>query len=1080
MDYNIVSGYFQYFFAIKGSAVAPAYFMIKCSMLSIYAFFRKILTIRSLFLQMLFAALAFILMVLSSSLYVRKMLHNHLNRDAVEMLTQTKLKIEAELAGYETTLAGISRTVRGMILRGNREYTVQEYMRDIINELQQRTDGLVINDLSGYFEVFEGKYLYAPAGMEIPDGFNPEEQLWYKTAVEAGDKITITPIYEDLQTNAPSITHVCRIFDTKGKPLAAMRLNMPLDVIKKYTADMHVTKGSYGIFMDEKLNIIYYPNPDIIGRNAKEIKGGFSLLADEVLAGNDIFEREVKNYLDELTVTFTTRLENGWILCGVIPKAEYYRELQEMLLILSTLGTVLASVLIAILIRVDHAKKRLDDENRRNNILLATIEAEREADEITQLMLDAMPLSCMLWDENYNLISCNEENIKLFELSDKQEFFSKFYELSPEYQPCGRPTKELVYEYVKKVFETGYFRFEWMHQTLGREAIPVEMTLVRIKHRGKYIVAGYARDLREYNAMIGKMNKARDAAEAANLSKTVFLANMSHEIRTPMNSIIGFSELAMDDEISPRSREYLKKILESAEGLLQIINDILDISKVESGKMELEHIPFDLHDILSQCQTVIIPKAAEKGIQVYFYAEPSIGKKLLGDPTRLRQILINLLTNAVKFTNIGTVKISSTIKESTENNVTLYFEIKDSGIGMTREQISKVYEPFAQADSSMTRKYGGTGLGLPISRKLIELMGGTLVVESSPGIGSKFGFTLTLDTINVPVEAPEQKADLDKIEKPAFEGEILVCEDNTMNQRVICEYLARVGLKTVVAENGRDGVDIVRERMVKGERPFDLIFMDIHMPVMDGLEAASIINTLQTGTPIVAMTANIMSTDKELYKMNGMPDYLGKPFTSQMLWRCLMKYFTPVKKETRSENAWAEEDRAMRRISQLNFVKDNQKRFDEIACAIKTNDIKLAYRLAHSLKSNAGQIGKPRLQAAAADLELALKKDSSADEKLKLLETELNIVLKELAPMLDESALRQHTVSPAAGQIDPARLRELIEKLEPLLKSGNPEVLRFIDTLQAIPGTELLIQQMEDFDFDSAVFTLAELEKGWM
>jgi signal transduction histidine kinase/DNA-binding response OmpR family regulator len=1054
----------------------------------IYELFRKIRSIRSLFLQLLFVALAFIIMVLSSSLYVRKMLHNHLNRDAVEMLAQTKLKIEAELVAYENRLTTISGTIRGMILRGINEFTVQEYMRDIVNELRQKPDVLAFYDLSGYFEAFGGKYLYAPE-KDIPDDFNPVEQLWYKTAVEADGKIAITPVYPDLHSNDQSITYVCRIFDEKGKPLAAIRLSIPFDRIINFAADMRVTKSSYGIFMDEKLNIFFYPDPDIVGKNAKDIKGGLSLLADEILAGKDIAEREVINYQNELIVVFSTRLDNGWILCGAIPKAEYYHELYRMLLILIILGAGLASVLIVILIRVDHAKNKLDEENRQKSILLATIEAEREADEITQLMLDAMPLCCMLWDEKNNLTSCNEETKKLFELPDKRDFPCKFYELSPEYQPCGRLSGELAHEYVKEAFKTGYVRFEWLHQTLTQKAIPVEMTLVRIKHRGQYIVAAYARDLREHKAMLGEMHKvqddlriALDAAEAASLAKSVFLANMSHEIRTPMNSIIGFSELAMDDGISARTRDYLNKILESAEGLLQIINDILDISKVESGKMQLEHIPFDLHEILSYCQTVIVSKAVAKGIHMYFYAEPSISKKLLGDPTRLRQILINLLSNAVKFTNSGTVKLSSIIKESTENSVTIYFEVKDSGIGMTQEQLSKVYEPFIQADSSMTRKYGGTGLGLPITKNLIELMGGSMVVESSPGIGSKFGFTLTFDTINVSMETISQKAADEKIEKPSFEGEILICEDNAMNQSVIREYLARVGIKAVIAGNGKEGVDLVRGRMEKGEKPFDLIFMDIHMPVMDGLEAASIINSLQTGTPIVAMTANIMSTDRELYKMSGMPDFLGKPFTSQILWRCLMKYFTPVKQKTQAENVGVEEDTEMRRMAQLIFVKDNQKKFDEIANAIKTNDFNLAHRLAHTLKSNAGQIGKTRLQSIAADLELTLKNEKKppADEKLKSLGTELNIVLNELAPLLDEAEAQSHTTRSTAGHIDPARVRELIEKLEPLLKRGNPESLSLIGDLQALPGSELLIQQIEDFDFEAAIFTLAESRKGWV
>jgi len=980
-----------------------------------YDLFKKVKPVRSLHLQLLFAALAFIIMTLSSSLYVRKMLHDKLNRDALDILTQTKMKIETEMFGYENTLTIISGTIREMILHGNTEYMIQDYMRDIFKDLHKKTNSLIFNDISGYFEVFGGKYLYAPK-TEIPADYNPTEQQWYKTAVEAGDKVTITPIELSLNKEDQSITYVCRIFDEEGTPLAAIRMSMPIDRIKNYAADMRVTKNSYGIFMDEKLDVFYYPDPDIIGKNARQIKGGFSIFAHEVLAGNDIAEREVINYKDELTIFFTARLENGWVLCSVTPKAEYYRELYIMILMLIVLGTGLAAVLIVILISVDRAKNRLDEENRKKSILLATIEAERKADEITQLMLDAMPLSCMLWNKDYEIISCNEETVKLFELSSKQEFLDRFYDFSPEYQPCGKLSKEKAREIINDVFEKKYYRFDWMHQTLNGEPIPVEMTMVRIEHRDEYIIAGYARDLREHNAMLNEMNKAqdelrvaRDAAQAANFAKTVFLANMSHEIRTPMNSIIGFTELAMDDKIPIHTKEYLSKILESAEGLLQIINDILDISKVESGKMELEHIPFDLHDILSYCQTVIVSRAVEKGIQVFFYAEPQIGKKLMGDPTRLRQILINLLSNAVKFTNNGTVKLSSTIKASTENSVTIYFEVKDSGIGMTKEQIAKVYEPFVQADSSMTRKYGGTGLGLPITKNLIELMGGDMIVESSPGIGSKFGFTLTFDTIDIPEEILKQRAVIDKLEKPFFEGEILICEDNAMNQHVICEYLSRVGLKTVVAANGKEGVDIVRERVENNKKPFDLIFMDIHMPVMDGLETASKINELQTGTPIVAMTANILSTDKELYKTSGMPDYIGKPFTSQMLWRCLLKYLKPIKHDTVPENALNEEDLnkedlEVLRIFQSSFVKENQKSFNKLANAIKTNDLELAFRLAHSLKSNAGQIGKTRLQAAAKDIESTLmnKEKPITEEQLRTLETEMNIVLKELAPLLEE------------------------------------------------------------------------------
>ncbi|MDR1802144.1 MAG: response regulator, partial [Treponema sp.] len=431
-------------------------------------------------------------------------------------------------------------------------------------------------------------------------------------------------------------------------------------------------------------------------------------------------------------------------------------------------------------------------------------------------------------------------------------------------------------------------------------------------------------------------DRLRVAAESASISKSTFLANMSHEIRTPMNSIVGFSELAMDDKLPQKTRDYLDKIKTNSEWLLQIINDILDLSKIESGKMELETIPFDPHDLFSSCRTLILPKAIEKGLLLHFYAEPSIGKKPLGDPTRLRQVLVNLLSNAVKFTKVGTIKLNAILKGQTEKTITMYFEVKDSGIGMTPEQIEKIFEPFTQAESGTTRKYGGTGLGLAITKSIVEMMGGTLSVESTPGVGSRFSFDLTFETVDyTDDDLLEKEIVLRELEKPAFEGEVLLCEDNPMNQQVITEHLARVGLKTVVADNGKIGVDMIRGRMLSGDKQFDLIFMDMHMPVMDGLEAAEKIMEYNAGVPIVAMTANIMSNDREIYKLKGMDDCVGKPFTSQELWHCLMKYLKPIDWQKVDENQHAMAEDKLRQKLINNFVKDNSGKYGEIAEAIK-------------------------------------------------------------------------------------------------------------------------------------------------
>jgi len=540
-----------------------------------------------------------------------------------------------------------------------------------------------------------------------------------------------------------------------------------------------------------------------------------------------------------------------------------------------------------------------------------------------------------------------------------------------------------------------------------------------------------------------------------------------------MNSIIGFSELAQDDDISAKTRNYLVNIQDSAEWLLKIINDILDISKIESGKIDLEHIPFNLPDIFAHCQSAIMPKINEKGIMLYCYAEPSVGKRLLGDPVRLRQVIMNLLSNAVKFTSTGMVKFIANIVDSDVDSIKILFEVKDSGIGMTARQIEKIFTPFTQADDSITRRFGGTGLGLTITKNIIELMGGKLIVESTPGIGSRFCFELTFDLIEESEIASGQFI-INEFEKPNFKGEVLVCEDNALNQQVICDHLSRVGLDTVLAANGKEAVDIVEKRNNNNEKPFDLIFMDIHMPIMDGLDAAAKITALGVKTPIVALTANIMSNDLELYRSSGMYDTVGKPFTTQDLWRCLAKYipidsYTEIDKRRHAAN----ESKAQK-LMKYNFAKNNQTTYEDIIEAVGNGDIKSAHRLAHTLKSNAGQIGETELQAAAAEVEAMLLNGENhlRDKQINNLAIELRTVLDDLSPLLREA---RSIEQPDAVDVDKAL--ELFETLKPLLKNKDTRCIKLLDELSAIPETEELVEQIEGFKFKQALLSLETIKE---
>lgn len=382
--------------------------------------------------------------------------------------------------------------------------------------------------------------------------------------------------------------------------------------------------------------------------------------------------------------------------------------------------------------------------------------------------------------------------------------------------------------------------------------------------------------------------KEREVAKQSAKLKQQFIANMSHEIRTPMNAIVGMTRLLMEKNPRPDQIKYLNSITTSADNLLVIINDILDFSKIEAGKISIEHISFSLKDVLKNVVTLLRFKAEEKGITIRFEIDPSIPDLLVGDPTRLNQVLMNLAGNAVKFTDQGSVRIDCVSMAKEDKRVKLAFHIIDTGIGISEEYVNKIFESFTQAGTDVARKYGGTGLGLTISQQLVQLMEGDISVKSKLGDGTTFTFILPFgiaedqDTI-VQEEFSYSADDVSLLNRM----HILLVEDNEMNIMLAMDTLKSVAEHITVTEahNGAEAVEAVRNQ------DFDVVLMDIQMPVMNGVEATKKIRALdspRSQTQIIAMTANVMREDIQQYLANGMNDHIPKPFQKDMLFRKLL------------------------------------------------------------------------------------------------------------------------------------------------------------------------------------------------
>lgn len=719
----------------------------------------------------------------------------------------------------------------------------------------------------------------------IRSNIKPAKVVWEQSEIRP----------QSQEVSVKALTHICEQNIAKILALdttsTAIRLELEQKrrgfvLLAELAVSLRQNAGHENVFMSatQRVNATMNMQRSVIlekqadGLFSAVVLQGYSAIEKVALAGHHI--DVPPELLDSVKPVLVTGADS----------ADRFKELRELLRLpyfvsspVILQGDVFAILITGRLIEAHPYLIRLGNSDAETvqaiSALLASVLAGQRlaaAEERNRIMVDAMPMCCLFWDENGNLTDCNQAALSLFELSSKKEFFERFISLSPEYQSDGSHSQSVLPECIRKAFISGGARHLWTHLTATGAVLPTDVTFIRVPKGEGYTLVGYLRDLRD-----------QESAARYARAKNEFIASVSHEIRTPLNAIQSMAHVASEmTNLSEDQRNLIDQGVRSTTLLVSAIDTILDFSKLDSGQLSLDTIKFSIGNLVEGVSEMIRKDAEKKSLYFRTSIDSDVPEFVLGDSTRLQQVLFNIVMNAIKFTETGGVDVRVFLQNiDSSSTIPLIFEVRDTGIGISEEQMTDLFKPLCVSDMTYTRKYGGIGMGLAISDGLVRLMGGEITCESQPGVGSIFRLYISLPLPKKETVAENKSCEVAGVER--LQGmRVLVAEDNKINQMIIQKVLSSVGIEVTLADNGIKVLEKLRENV------FDLVLMDIQMPEMDGLTATVQIrsDSQYDALPILAMTANAGAESMAESFKAGMNAFLTKPVDVPKLYRALIQW----------------------------------------------------------------------------------------------------------------------------------------------------------------------------------------------